>query len=332
MNGTVIVTGGAGYIGSHTCKALARAGFTPVTYDSLIRGHEWAVRFGPLERGDVADTETLATVFRRHRPVAVLHFAGFIYVGESVKEPLLYYRHNVAGTLALLEAMQAAGVDRIVFSSSAAVYGIPARVPIVEDAELRPINPYGASKHMAERLVADAAAAGSLHWAALRYFNAAGADPEGELGEAHDPEPHLVPRALAAAAGDLPQFEIFGEDYDTPDGTCIRDYIHVSDLADAHVAALRYVLDGRPSQPFNVGTGRGYSVREVVDTVRRVTGREFRCPIGPRRPGDPDRLVADVAQATERLGLVCRYPSLADIVSHAWAWYEKRPSTGRIRA
>ena len=329
MSSTVIVTGGAGYIGSHTCKALAQAGFTPVTYDSLIRGHEWAVRFGPLERGDVADKEALAAVFRRHRPVAVVHFAGLIFVGESVKAPLLYYRHNVAGTLALLEAMQAAGVTRLVFSSSAAVYGIPAQVPIAEGTELRPINPYGASKYMAERLVADTAAASPLHWTALRYFNAAGADPDGELGEAHDPETHLVPRALAAAAGDLPEFGIFGDDYDTPDGTCIRDYIHVSDLADAHVAALRYVLDGKPSRPFNVGTGRGYSVREVVDTVKQVTGRDFRCPVGPRRPGDPGRLVADVTQATELLGLRCRYPALADIVRHAWSWYQNRAAARR---
>lgn len=324
MSGTVIVTGGAGYIGSHTCKALAQAGFTPVTYDSLIRGHEWAVRFGPLERGDVADQETLSRVFRRHRPIAVLHFAGLIFVGESVKQPLLYYRHNVAGTLALLEAMHASEVRHIVFSSSAAVYGVPARVPIVEDTELRPINPYGASKQMAERLVADAAAAWPLQWAALRYFNAAGADPDGELGEAHDPETHLVPRALAAAAGDLPQFEVFGDDYDTPDGTCIRDYIHVADLADAHVAALRHLLAGRSSRPFNVGTGRGYSVREVIETVKRVTGREFPCPIGRRRDGDPARLVADPRLATEVLGLQCRYPALADIVGHAWAWYRRQ--------
>jgi UDP-glucose-4-epimerase GalE len=324
LGDAVIVTGGAGYIGSHTCKALARAGFTPITYDSLARGHDWAVRWGPLERGDVVDKASLAAVFDRYRPVAVVHFAGLIYVGESVKEPLLYYHHNVGGTLALLEAMQAAGVRHLVFSSSAAVYGVPAQAPIDEDAELRPINPYGASKHMAERLVADSAAAWPLSWTALRYFNAAGADPEGELGEAHDPEPHLVPRALAAAAGDLPQFEIFGDDYDTPDGTCIRDYIHVADLAEAHVAALRYLLSGKPSQPINIGTGRGYSVREVIDTVKRVTGRDFPCPIGQRRPGDPARLVAAAGRAAELLGLTCRYPALADIVDHAWSWYQKR--------
>ena len=324
MSDAVIVTGGAGYIGSHTCKALSTAGFMPVTYDSLVRGHEWSVRWGPLERGDVADRDTLAALFQHYRPVAVVHFAGLIYVGESVKEPLLYYRQNVGGTLALLEAMQAAEVRHLVFSSSAAVYGVPAQVPISEDADLRPINPYGASKHMAERLVADAAAAWPLNWTALRYFNAAGADPDGELGEAHDPEPHLVPRALAAAAGDLPQFEIFGDDYHTPDGTCIRDYVHVTDLADAHVAALQYLLDGNASRAINVGTGRGYSVREVVDTVKRVTGRDFACPIGQRREGDPARLVADVDRAVGLLGLQCRYPALADIVAHAWSWYQKR--------
>jgi len=324
LSKAVIVTGGAGYIGSHTCKALAAAGFTPVTYDSLSRGHDWAVRWGPLERGDVLDKEALAAVFAQYRPIAVVHFAGLLYVGESVKEPLLYYRHNVGGTLTLLEAMQAAHVRHLVFSSSAAVYGVPERVPIVEDAELQPINPYGASKQMAERLVADAAAAWPLSWTALRYFNAAGADPEGELGEAHDPEPHLVPRALAAAAGDLPEFGIYGDDYDTPDGTCIRDYVHVTDLAQAHVAALSYLLDGNPSRPINVGTGRGYSVREVIDTVKRVTGRDFRCPVSARRAGDPARLVADAGRAAELLGLTCRYPDLADIVGHAWSWYQKR--------
>ncbi len=328
MSTTILVTGGAGYIGSHTCKALARQGFTPVVYDSLARGHDWAVRWGPLETGDVADQARLAEVFRRHKPAAVLHFAGLISVGESVEQPLLYYRENVGGTLALLEAMRAGGVGRLVFSSSAAVYGIPDRVPIPEEAALRPINPYGAGKLMAERLIADAAGAEALDWVALRYFNATGADPEGEIGEAHEPETHLVPRALMAAAGKLPRFEIFGDDYKTPDGTCIRDYIHVADLADAHVAAVRHVLAGRPSQAINVGTGTGHSVREIVDAVKRVTGRDFPCPIGQRRDGDPARLVADGRRAVEVLGFQPRHSTLDQIVTHAWTWLTraKNPS------
>ena len=322
MSTTILVTGGAGYIGSHTCKALAKAGFAPVVYDSLVRGHEWAVRWGPLEKGDINDRSRLADVLRRHRPAAVLHFAGLIAVGESVEQPLLYYRANVGGTLSLLEAMQESGVGKLVFSSTAAVYGIPKQVPIPEEAPLRPINPYGTGKLMAERLIAAAAAHG-VGWIALRYFNATGADPDGEIGEAHDPETHLVPRALMAAAGELPQFEIFGDDYDTPDGTCIRDYIHVTDLAGAHVAAVRHLLAGRPSQAINVGTGRGYSVREVVDTVKRVTGRDFSCPIGKRRDGDPSRLVADGRRAVEVLGFQPRHSSLDDIVTHAWGWLNR---------
>jgi len=321
---TIVVTGGAGYIGSHTCKALAREGFTPVVYDSLARGHEWAVRWGPLEKGDVNDLARLSDVLKRHRPAAVVHFAGLISVGESVAQPLVYYRENVAGTLTLLEAMQEAGVNRLVFSSSAAVYGVPERVPISEEAPLAPINPYGTSKFMVERVIADAAAARELHWAALRYFNAAGADPDGEIGEAHDPETHLLPRALMAAAGELAQFEIFGDDYDTPDGTCIRDYIHVADLAAAHVGAVRHAIAGRPSQAINVGTGSGYSVREVVDAVKRITGRDFPCPIGRRRAGDPARLVADASRAAALLGSRPRFSSLDQMVTHAWAWHQKQ--------
>jgi UDP-arabinose 4-epimerase len=321
LSSTILVTGGAGYIGSHTCKALANAGFKPVVYDSMVHGHDWAVRWGPLEKGDILDKPALAGAFERHRPAAVIHFAGLISVGESVTDPLLYYRCNVAGTLALLEVMHDAGVNKIVFSSSAAVYGIPDAVPIKEDAALRPINPYGSSKLMAERLVADAAAAYPLHWAALRYFNATGADPDGEVGEAHDPETHLVPRALMAAAGELPEFAIFGDDYDTPDGSCIRDYIHVADLAAAHVGAVRHALAEKPSRAINVGTGRGYSVFEVVEAVKRITGRDFRCPVGKRRPGDPGRLVADAQLAKELLDFKPRHSGLDDIVTDAWAWH-----------
>lgn len=238
-NNNILVTGGAGYIGSHTCKALAQAGFTPVSYDNLVYGHRWAVRWGPLEEGDIGDRARLDAVLERYRPAAVMHFAAYAYVGESVLDPGKYYRNNVAGTLTLLEAMRDHGVGHVVFSSTCATYGEPERVPIDEDHPQRPINPYGASKQMIERMLGDFAAAHGLGWIALRYFNAAGADPNSEIGEQHDPETHLIPLALDVAASARPSITIYGDDYETPDGTCIRDYIHVSDLADAHVLALR---------------------------------------------------------------------------------------------
>jgi len=328
---TVLVTGGAGYIGSHACKALARAGYVPVTYDNLSAGHRWAVRWGPLEVGDIQDPERLDAVLARHRPEAVMHFAAFLEVAESVRNPTKYFRNNTAGALTLIEAMLRRDVKRIVFSSTCAVHGVPDTVPIAEDTPRNPINPYGASKLMVERMLADCGAAHGLQWTALRYFNASGCDPDGETGEAHDPEPHLIPRALMAAEGTLKDFQVFGTDYATPDGTCVRDYIHVSDLADAHVAALGYLADGGASTPINLGVGRGFSVREIIDAVERVTGRKVPATYGPRRQGDPDMLVADPALARRVLAFRPRFTEIDRIVETAWAWHSRHAARARAQ-
>jgi UDP-arabinose 4-epimerase len=318
----VLVTGGAGYIGSHTCKALRRAGFDPVTYDNLSRGNAEAVQWGALERGDLADGVRLRETLGRHRISAVIHFAALAYVGESNDDPPLYYRNNVGGTAALLGAMRDAGIGKLVFSSSCAVYGAPKTVPIAEDCAIAPINPYGATKAICEAMLQQCAAAFALDFIALRYFNAAGADPDGEIGECHEPETHALPRLLAAAAGEAESFTINGDDYPTADGTCVRDYVHVTDLAAAHVAALRALRDGGESGVFNLGAGAGAgaSVRELVETVREVTGREVPVTVGPRRPGDPPVLVADATRARAKLGWRPRYPDLRTQVVHAWAW------------
>ena len=263
----ILVTGGAGYVGSHACKALAASGYLPITYDNLIYGHREAVKWGPLEVGDVTDRGTLNAVLERYKPKAVMHFAAFTYVGESVADPGKYYRNNVVGTLSLLEAMRDHRIERLVFSSTAATYGTPDSVPIFEDARQEPINPYGQSKLVAERMIADFSKAHGLRAAVLRYFNAAGADPEGELGECHDPESHLIPLAMQAVSGQGPALTLFGDDYPTTDGTCIRDYIHVSDLADAHVRALNQLEHRQGLEAFNLGTGQGLSVREVLAAV-----------------------------------------------------------------
>ena len=298
---SVLVTGGAGYIGSHACKALARAGYLPIVYDNLSYGHEWAVKWGPFERGDILDRTRLDEVLARYRPDAVMHFAAFAYVGESVTDPGKYYRNNVVGSLTLLEAMRDLGITKIVFSSSCATYGLPDRLPISEDAPQRPINPYGASKLMVERMLADFGSAHGLVSTALRYFNAAGADPDGEIGEEHDPETHLIPLVLDAASGRRPHITIFGTDYDTPDGTCIRDYIHVADLAKAHVLALQAIEAGTSAHAYNLGNGRGFSVREVINSVERVTGLSVPAMLGERRAGDPAVLVSDASRARKML-------------------------------
>ena len=321
---TVWVAGGAGYIGSHVCKALAAAGFTPVVYDNLSSGHRWAVRWGPLEIGDIRDEARLVEVMRRYRPAAVLHFAALIAVGESVVDPGKYYSTNVAGSIALLNAMRSQGVDTLVFSSTAAVYGVPQRQPIDETQPRAPVNPYGWSKAMVEQIISDHAAAHDLRWAALRYFNACGADPEGESGEEHDPEFHLIPRALMAVAGKLPHLDLFGTDYPTPDGTCIRDYIHVADLASAHVAALRHLLGGGASVAANLGVGRGFSVREVIAAVEAATGLTVPVRYGPRREGDPPELVADPGLAMRSFGFAPRFTDLTEIVATAWNWHRPR--------
>ena len=319
----VLVTGGAGYIGSHAAKALARAGFVPVVYDKLVYGHREAVRWGPFEAGDIGDRERLAAVLAQHDIGAVMHFAAFAYVGESVTAPERYFDNNVAKSFILLDTVRAAGIRHFVFSSSCATYGTPERLPIVEDTPQRPINPYGETKLMIER---------ALHWygiahgfasVALRYFNAAGADPDGEIGEDHSPETHLLPLVINAALG-RGVIDIFGSDYPTRDGTCVRDYVHVSDLADAHVLALQYLLAGGTTTALNLGTGDGYTVKEVIDTVQRVSGRAVPARIAPRRAGDPASLVADPAQAMSVLGWQPKHSSLESIARTAWAWHSSR--------
>ena len=273
MTRAVLVAGGAGYVGSHACKALAQAGFQPVVLDNLSTGHEDFVRWGPLVRADLHDTAAVADAIRRHGCAAVLHFAAFAYVGESVTDPAKYYDNNVAGTLSLLRGMRAAGCEALVFSSTCAIYGQPAQVPISEETPPDPINPYGASKLMVERILADFRPAYGLRSIALRYFNACGADPDAEIGELRDPETHLIPRAMMALQGHIDDFAVFGSDFPTPDGTAIRDYIHVADLADAHVAALERLLAGDAGGVFNLGTGRGYSVQQVLQRDRAGGGR-----------------------------------------------------------
>jgi UDP-arabinose 4-epimerase len=320
---SVLVTGGAGFIGSHTCKALRKAGFTPVTYDNLSRGNGEAVKWGPLEVGDLTDRARLRETVARHHPAAVVHFAALAYIGESNDRPAAYYANNVGGTAALLEIMQEFRLRHIVFSSTCAVYGTPKTTPISETSSLAPINPYGASKTICERMLRECAAAFPLTFMALRYFNAAGADPDGEIGECHVPETHAIPLILDAAAGATDGFTIFGADYSTADGTCIRDYIHVTDLADAHVAALRALVDGSDSAALNLGTGRGWSVRELVESVRQITNREFKVRVGQRRVGDPPVLVANADRARQKLGWQPCYSDLATQVAHAWTWRQR---------
>ena len=320
----ILVTGGAGYIGSHTAKALAQAGHEPVVIDNLQHGHRWAVRWGPLVEADLADRDALRDVFRTYQFGAVVHFAALIEAGESVREPARYFRNNVANTLNLLDAMREGGVGRIVFSSTAAVYGDPLQTPMSEDHRLLPVNPYGESKLMVERLLQWYGGAYGLAWTALRYFNASGADPDGELGEFHQPESHLIPRAIAAAHGDLPELQLFGGDYNTPDGTAIRDYIHVNDLAAAHIRALERLSQGKPSTAFNLGTGHGYSVKEVITAVERAGGRKVPFRLAPRRPGDPPALVADAGRACRELGWTAQHSSLEEIVKSACSWYAQQ--------
>jgi len=318
---TILVTGGAGYVGSHTCKALARAGHLPVTYDSLIRGHRELVKWGPLEVGDIHDGARLRAVMDQYRPAAVMHFASFILVGESVAQPALYEENIVEGTRSLVAAMTEMAIPALVVSSSAAVYGIPAHVPITEDASVKPVNPYGAAKLKMETLLASAQAGGGPSWVALRYFNAAGADPEGETGEWHEPETHLIPLVLDVALGRAEMLTVNGGDYPTPDGTCVRDYIHVSDLADAHLLAWRHAIGNKGGAVFNLGANRGYSINEIVAAARRVTGCAVPVKFGPRRAGDPPALVADAARAKRLLGWVPHRSDLASLLDDAWAWH-----------
>jgi UDP-glucose-4-epimerase GalE len=321
MSEPVLVVGGAGFIGSHTAKLLHRKGYLPVVLDNLVRGHRWTAKWGPLVEADLEDVETIKHVLGQYRIRSVMHFAAYAYVGESWEDPAMYYNNNVAGTLSLLEAMKEAGVDQLIFSSSSTTYGEAKEIPIREDHPQDPISPYGRSKLMVERILRDYEAAYGMRHVALRYFNAAGADPDGELGETHDPETHLIPVVLDVALGKRPHVDIFGADWNTSDGTCIRDYIHVSDLGGAHVLALEHLRNGGRSRSFNLGNGEGYSVRQVIEEARRITG----CPIPsremPRRDGDPPVLVGDSERICRELGWAPEYPGLDAIIGTAWKWH-----------
>jgi UDP-glucose-4-epimerase GalE len=328
---SILVTGGAGYVGSHACKALAAAGYEPIVYDNLSRGHASAVRWGKLVRGDLHDTDLLAGTLQLYSVAAVMHFAAFANVGEAVSDPEAYYRNNVEGTLALLSAMRRARVGVLVFSSTCAVYGIPERMPIYETAPLMPINPYGETKLAIEKALLWYGNAYGLRSVALRYFNAAGASPDGDAGEAHDPETHLIPLTIRAALDDTHPIDVYGTDYPNADGTAIRDYIHVSDLADAHVRSLSFLTEGGTSTAVNLGTGRGHSVREIIAAVERVTGRRVAWREAPRRPGDPPVLVANPALAASLLGWSARHSDIDTIVRTALAWHRRSEAPVSVR-
>lgn len=323
MKPRILIVGGAGYIGSHTVLQLAHAEYDVVVFDNLSNGHRDAVLAGELVVGDLADRVALANLFAVHRFDAVMHFASSIQVGESMQQPARYYANNVGNTVHLIEAMIEHGVQRLIFSSTAAIFGDPIRIPIDERHPLQPVNPYGWSKSMVEQILADCDRAHGLRYVALRYFNAAGAHPDGLLGERHDPETHLIPLVLQAAAGRRTHIGIFGTDYDTPDGTCVRDYIHVQDLVDAHLRALQWLMQGKPSAAFNLGNESGFSIREVIRVAEAVTGQRVVVQNLPRRVGDPAVLVAGSSYARAALGWQPRYPNLHDIVQHAWLWEKK---------
>ncbi len=320
----VLVTGGAGYVGSHALLALVAAGHQPVVFDNLSEGHEAAVGTCPLVRGDLTDESAVAAALDEVSADAVMHFAARCYVGESIADPERYYYGNVVATLGLLRAMRRCGVERLVFSSSCCIYGVPERVPITEDMPVRPINPYGRSKAVIEGILADYSSAYGLRYASLRYFNASGAAPDGSIGEDHDPETHLIPLVMQAALGRRADVAVFGTDYPTPDGTCVRDYVHVLDLAGAHVRAME-ALDDRAVMVYNLSTGRGHSVREVIDVVRQVSGREFGVVERERRPGDAPELVGSSERIGRDLGWEPQRPGIEEIVRSAWAWHSTHP-------
>ncbi len=324
---TILVTGGAGYIGSHAVQALIGDGYEVIVLDNLVYGHRDLVEKVlkvELIVGDINDRNLLDKLFASRKITAVMHFSAYAYVGESVTDPAKYYRNNVIGTITLLEAMIAASIKQFVFSSTCATYGVPHTVPITEDHSQNPINPYGATKLMVERILQDFDVAYGLKSVCFRYFNAAGADPKGLLGEDHNPETHLLPLVLMAALGKRDSVSIFGTDYPTPDGTCIRDYIHVTDLADAHILGLEYLLKGGNTTVFNLGNGQGFSVKEAIDTARAVTGREIKVVMSDRRPGDPPILVGSSDKARNILGWEPKYPALKEILAHAWNWHQRR--------
>ncbi len=318
----VLVTGGAGYVGSHACKALKAAGYVPVTFDNLATGWRDAVKFGPLEEGDLLDRARVDEVFAKYQPVAVMHFAAISLVGEAMRDPGRYWRINVVGGLNLIEAAVAAGCDKFIFSSTCATYGDHDGVTLDEDTAQLPLNAYGASKLAIEQILQNFADSHGLRHVIFRYFNVAGADPEGEIGEFHQPETHLIPLMLDAIDGKRDGLTVYGTDYDTPDGTCVRDYIHVSDLADAHVLGLRWLADGKPNDVFNLGSGKGFSVREVIDNSRAVTNREVPYHEGPRRAGDAASLVSGSVRAETELGWTPQRSQLKDMIADAWIWHQ----------
>lgn len=319
----ILVTGGAGYIGSHVVKALGQKGYEILVYDNLSTGHEWAILYGGLVKGDLSDKFFLDKVIKEFKPDAIMHFAAFIQVEESVREPLKYYRNNTANTLNLLEVMKENRIKNFIFSSTAAVYGIPEKIPVNEDTPLNPINPYGSSKAAVEQVLNDLSQASDFSYVSLRYFNVAGADPKGRIGQAYKEVTHLITRALKTAKGMFDKLQIFGIDYPTPDGTCIRDYIHVDDLAFAHLITLDYLLDKGKSKVFNCGYGYGYSVKEVVETVKKVTCRNFKTENIGRRPGDPPVLVADSSRLKSELNWGPMHADLEYIIMTAWEWEKK---------
>jgi UDP-glucose 4-epimerase len=327
---TILVTGGAGYIGSHTVKTLEQEGYQVIILDNLVYGHQDLVE-GCLEAqlivGDIKNRHLLDNVFSKYNIEAVIHFAAYAYVGESIVNPAKYYNNNVLGTLTLLEAMLAASVKKLVFSSTCATYGIPQQIPIPEDHSQNPINPYGNSKLMVEKILRDYSAAYNFNYVCFRYFNAAGAEPNCLLGEDHQPETHLIPLVLLAALGQRDSISVFGTDYPTPDGTCVRDYIHVSDLAIAHLLGLQYLLNGGKSEIFNLGNGNGFSVKEIIETARQITGKKIVIKNCDRRPGDPPALIGSYEKAKEILGWQPHFSDLKQIITHAWQWHQKRHTT-----
>jgi UDP-arabinose 4-epimerase len=331
MTRSILVTGGAGYIGSHTCKALAQAGYQPVVYDNLSTGNAWAVKWGPLIQGDIADRELVQATLEKHQVSAVIHFAASAYVGESMHNPYKYLQGNAAGSLELLEAMKEAKVRNIVVSSTCATYGMPQQVPISETELQNPVNPYGESKLYIEKALKWYGVAHGLGWMALRYFNAAGSDAAGEIGECHGPETHLIPLVIQAALETGPPVTVMGTDYATPDGTAIRDYIHVEDLASAHIRALEYLESGGESTALNLGMGRGYSVREVIAAVGRISGRPVPAQEAGRRAGDPPVLVADTSRARQVLSWQPRYTNIDTVVGTAWGWFSKGHGSAAAR-
>lgn len=318
----ILVCGGAGYIGSHINKQLNKEGYETIVFDNLVYGHREAVKWGSFVKGDLANTDEIRDVFETNTIEAVFHFAAYAYVGESVTEPEKYYYNNVVNTLNLLKVMKEHDCNKIIFSSTCATYGEPERVPITEDMPQNPINPYGMTKLTVERIFRDYQKAYDLRFAVLRYFNAAGADPDCEIGESHNPETHIIPLVLDAASGKRSDIRVFGTDYPTPDGSCIRDYIHVTDLADAHVRALHYLEEGGTGDFFNLGNSIGTSVLEVVDSVKRVTGKDFTVTLAERRPGDPAKLVGSSEKARKALGWEPKLADIDTIVKHAWNWHE----------